>query len=77
MMQVPIRVRFSTKCNRCGKRYPKEERECVHCSDLSDREVEELKLRFQEEHITNTNLGKLFIYISMLLLIFICLITIY
>lgn len=69
MMQVPIRIRFSTKCQRCGLRYPKEESACSHCADLSDHEVQELKDRIESEHAGNVNLGKLFFYITALIII--------
>ncbi len=68
-MHFPINLRYSRKCERCGRRYPEKEINSVHCHDLSDREVEELKLRIEEEHISNVNLGYLFFYIFIVLII--------
>ena len=68
-MQVPVPIRYSKKCDRCGLRYPIEEENCVHCFKLSDKEVGELKLKIDEEQISNKNLGHLFFYICILLLI--------
>lgn len=68
-MQVPIKIRFSRKCGRCGLRYPEREPACIHCANLSDREVEALKQEIREQHASNTNLGKLFYYICALLVI--------
>ena len=68
-MQVPIRVKFTKKCERCGLRYPKKEVACSHCSDLSDQEVHDLKARYENERAGNANLGRLFLYIAALLLV--------
>lgn len=68
-MLVPIRIRFSRKCERCGLRSPVRKPACIHCANLSDREVEALKQGIREQHASNTNLGKLFYYICILLVI--------
>ena len=69
MMQVPIRIRFSKKCDRCGLRYPEKETSCTHCAGLSDKEVEELRTRHEDEHAGNANLGRLFFYIAALIVV--------
>jgi len=63
-VRVPIKVKFTTKCPRCGLRYPRKELVCTHCSGLSDREVEELKEKYASYHEGNANLGRLFMYIA-------------
>lgn len=40
---------------------------CTHCTTLSDHDVE--KLRYKEEHKGDVNLGRIFIYIAILLVI--------
>jgi len=66
---IPPSIRRTRKCDRCGLLYPKKETQCTHCADLTDREVEEFKLRIKAEHEGNSNLGKLFFYIVMLIAI--------
>lgn len=68
-MYVPIRIRFSRKCRRCGLRYPRREKECSHCRALSDNEVADLKRRVLEEQAAHGRLGGLFLYIAALLVI--------
>jgi len=43
--------------------------ECVHCKNLTDIEVEELLLQKKREHKTSASIGKLFLYIAILILI--------
>ena len=68
-MQVPIRISLTRKCKRCGLRYPQKESVCMHCTGLSDQEVEELKTRYKNEQKGNANLGRLLLYIAALILI--------
>jgi hypothetical protein len=68
MRLIPV-VKMTIKCARCGLRYPKNETVCTHCSDLSNQEVENLKTRYDNEHYGNARLGRLFISISILLLV--------
>jgi len=69
MMQVPIKIKFTKKCQRCGLRYPKKEAVCSHCDGLSNQEVQDLKARYENERAGNANLGRLFLYIAALLLV--------
>ncbi|MCP3923536.1 MAG: hypothetical protein GY714_13235 [Desulfobacterales bacterium] len=48
------------KCLRCGLRYPANELLCVHCDDLADKEVEELKKSHEKELQASQNLGVIF-----------------
>ena len=75
-MLVPVPIRFSRKCKRCGLRYPSKENECVHCYDLDDNEVKVLLLQKKKEHKTSANIGKLFLYITFLIVIGIAIVTI-
>jgi len=68
-LQVPISIRFSKKCPRCGLHYPKKEKECRHCKDLSNREVDDLKIKTEEEHEGNANLGKVFTILAIILFV--------
>ena len=68
-MFAPPPVRFSKKCKRCGLRYPGKELECVHCSNLTDVEVKELLRQKKKEHKTSAMIGKLFLYIAILIFI--------
>ena len=69
MFHIPPRISFSKPCQRCGMRYPEREEECVHCKDLSDKELDNFKLERQEGFHQKTELGKLFFYICILLVI--------
>jgi predicted nucleic acid-binding Zn ribbon protein len=64
---LPITIRRSQKCSRCGLRFPKSEAQCTHCANLSDREVIALKERRQKERLGNANLANLFYFIAALL----------
>lgn len=68
-MFAPPPIRFSKKCKRCGLRYPRKEVQCVHCTNLTDVEVEELLQQKKKEHKTSAGIGKLFFYIAILLFI--------
>lgn len=63
-MFVPPIIKFTNKCKRCGLLYPKKETKCSHCSELSDKEVVDLKHRFAKEQKGNANLGKLLLFIA-------------
>jgi hypothetical protein len=68
-MQVPIRIKFTRKCQRCGLRYAKGDTVCPHCSGLTDQQVVEIRARQEREHAGNANLGRLFLYIAGLLIV--------
>ena len=68
-MQVPIRIRLTKKCKRCGLRYPQKQSACVHCTGLSDLDVDALKTRYKNEKEGNANLGRLLLYIAILIFI--------
>lgn len=64
---LPSDIKSTQKCERCGLRYPKTEEKCSHCADLSDREVDALKQRFEDENQGNANLGKIFLLVTVVL----------
>jgi ribosomal protein L40E len=64
---LPLRVRKSQVCDRCGLWYPKEASQCPHCHGLDDAGVEQLRERSTEEHAGNANLGNLFLWIAIAL----------
>ena len=68
-MQVPIKIKFTKKCPRCGLRYPQKEAACTHCTNLSDWEVKELQEKYGSYHEGNANLGRLFLYIATVLIV--------
>lgn len=68
-MQLPINIRRTRQCPRCGLDYPVNAPACIHCSNLTDRQVEELRQRYAEEGRSEKNLGMLFIYIAILIII--------
>lgn len=67
-MQVPIKIKFTKKCLRCGLRYPRKETACTHCTNLSDREVQALQEEYESYHEGHQNLGRLFLYIAIVLI---------
>jgi hypothetical protein len=69
VLPVPIKIRFTRRCQRCGLRYPKADAACPHCTGLTEREVQELKDRHEDERAGNANLGRLLLYIAGLLLV--------
>lgn len=65
---LPVRIKRTKKCERCGCRYPKVEENCSHCSNLKDgAELNEFLSLRKRRMKANVNLGKLFLYISLLL----------
>ena len=66
---IPPPINSMQKCNRCNLQFPTEEKFCPHCKELTDEEVKALKLKKQEEHKGNSNLGKFFIYAAILLIL--------
>lgn len=66
---IPPPIRRTKKCDRCGQLYPKKVDHCIHCHDLSDSELDDLKFRISQEHEANRNLGKLLMFIAVLILL--------
>ena len=68
-MFAPPPIRFSKKCKRCGLRYPRKDKQCLHCADLTDTEIKEMLLQKKQEHKTSANIGRLFLFITILIVI--------
>ena len=66
---IPPPINQTQKCHRCGMQYSINSENCTHCSNLTDKDVETLKIKKSEEHEGNANLGKLFLYIAILAVI--------
>jgi len=70
-MHSPIYIQPPTEptktCDRCGLHFSIDEKECTHCKDLSDKQVMLLKIKIRKQQKGNANLGRLFMYISVLL----------
>lgn len=58
------RIKPSKKCRRCALRYPAEAERCPHCTDLDEAELAELKIHIERRHRANAGLGRVFFYIS-------------
>lgn len=68
-MQFPVKIRFSSKCKRCGLRYPEKEPVCPHCHGLTDQQVRRIRLRHSNTLAGNTNIGRLLLYIAGLIIV--------
>ena len=68
-MFIPQRVKITKKCKRCKLRYWWKEKQCTHCSELTDYEVEKLKIKYREEQKGNAHLGRWFIFIAIILIL--------
>ena len=56
-------------CPRCSLKYAKGLEQCPHCSELDSSGLAELKLQIEQAHRSNSRLGKLFIYLALLIVI--------
>lgn len=68
-MYAPPPIRFSNKCKRCGLRYPRIASNCIHCDGLTDVDMENMLLQKKRAHTNTANIGKLFFYIAILIII--------
>lgn len=57
------------KCERCSLYYLKTEDTCSHCGNLSEVELQNFLEKVEQEKAAAANLGNLFIYISILILL--------
>ncbi len=55
---LPVIIRRSRLCERCGLRFPGSGDQCPHCSQLSDGEVLALKEREEERQKVHAWLGR-------------------
>lgn len=68
-MYAPPPIRFSNKCKRCGLRYPRKAGVCVHCSNLTDQQMQEMLLEKRSAHKNTANIGKLLLYITAIIIV--------
>ena len=57
------------QCERCGLRYPEEEKICTHCGNLNESELLALKERIENERKAHRYLGKKFITAALVIFI--------
>ena len=53
-MLAPPPIRFSKKCKRCGLRYPRKDKQCLHCGNLTDTEIKEMLLQKNNDTIVES-----------------------
>lgn len=70
IMFIPPRIVITKKCPRCQLRYRRKENQCTHCKELTDYEVEKLKESYDDEHKGNAQLGRWFLFASVIIVIF-------
>lgn len=68
-MFIPPIIAITKKCPRCQLRYRWKEKQCTHCSELTDHGAEKLKERYKEEHKGNAQLGRWFLFAAIILTI--------
>lgn len=72
---LPLRVRRTKRCQRCGLRYPIDAARCTYCSDLPDNEIEALRQRIGEAHAGNARLGRWLLIAAIVLALLLLLIS--
>ncbi len=61
---LPVRIWRSRSCERCGLRFSVSDEQCPHCTQLSDREVENLKERMAEQQVAHKQLGRILLVVA-------------
>ena len=56
-------------CPRCSLKYDKTLNQCPHCGDLDSNGLTELRLQIEQNQHANTTLGKLFVFIAIMIVI--------
>jgi hypothetical protein len=69
IMRMPLKIRFSVKCKRCGLRYPENETACPHCDGLSEDQLRRIRIRHRDALAGNAGLGRLLLYIAGLVIV--------
>lgn len=57
------------RCPRCSLTYDRSLSQCPHCDALDSQGLAELKYRIEQNHRANTNLGKGFVLLALLIII--------
>ena len=72
-MHSPFYIRHNIdptkKCERCELHYSIDKENCPYCKDLNDKQVVLLKMKTRKQQKGNAKLGRLFMYVSILLAI--------
>lgn len=68
-MAQMLRQKPTRKCDRCGLQYAEDDESCPHCSGLDAAGLAALKTQLEQQHESNLNLGRLFLYLAVLILI--------
>jgi rRNA maturation endonuclease Nob1 len=63
-------IKWVKKCERCGLKNPVENTLCHHCSHLDKNKLALLKVSIKKQKKLNRNLGKYFIFATIILIIF-------
>ena len=63
------RLKNRQRCPRCSLQYDKRKARCPYCGDLDSNGLAELKWKIEQDQQANTRLGKLFIYLALLIMI--------
>lgn len=72
---LPLWMRRTKRCKRCGLRYPIDATRCTYCSGLPDGEIEALKQRVSEAHAGNARLGRWLLIAAILLTLLLLIIS--
>lgn len=56
-------------CPRCSLKYDRTLPACPHCGDLDSAGLADLKLRIELDQRANTRLGRLFVYLAIVIVI--------
>jgi predicted amidophosphoribosyltransferase len=69
-MPLPVKIRFTKKCQRCMRSFPHLARACPHCRDITDgAELEAFIQCYQQELAESRGLGNIFLFLAALLLL--------
>ncbi len=60
---------LSQKCERCGLLYPKDEEECIHCGKLGEADLHVLKQKILNDAESTSSLGRIFLILSLVLIV--------
>lgn len=57
------------QCERCGLLYPKDEKECIHCGNLDEAQLHELKQKRLNDEESTRGLGGIFFLLSLVVVL--------
>ena len=57
------------QCKRCGLLYPKDEEECMHCGNLDEAQLHELKQKLLNNEESTRSLGGIFFILSLVVIV--------